>query len=139
MKQKAGDTVEVREKIREKLKLLPDKPGVYLMKNEDDEVIYVGKAKVLKNRVRSYFTGSHDGKTQLLVSNIADFEYIVTKTVVEALVLECNLIKEYKPHYNIMMRDDKSYPYIKITADEHPRLDYVRRVYKDKAKYFGPY
>jgi excinuclease ABC subunit C len=130
---------DVREKIRAKLKLLPDKPGVYLMKNERDEVIYVGKAKVLKNRVRSYFTGSHNGKTQLLVSNIADFEYIVTGTVVEALVLECNLIKEHKPIYNISLRDDKTYPYIKITGDEHPRLEIVRRIQKDKGKYFGPY
>lgn len=127
------------EQIREKLKLLPDKPGVYLMKNDEGEIIYVGKAKVLKNRVRSYFTGSHNAKTQLLVSHIVDFEYIVTDTVVEALVLECNLIKEYKPPYNIMLRDDKSYPYIKITGDEHPRLEIVRKVKKDKGKYFGPY
>jgi excinuclease ABC subunit C len=131
--------MDVREHIREKLKLLPDKPGVYLMKNEDGEIIYVGKAKVLKNRVRSYFTGSHDGKTQLLVSNIVDFEYIVTTSAVEALVLECNMIKEHKPQYNIMMRDDKSYPYIKITGDEHPMLEIVRKVQKDKGKYFGPY
>ncbi|MCX7571316.1 excinuclease ABC subunit UvrC [Tumebacillus sp. DT12] len=128
-----------KDQIREKLKLLPDKPGVYLMKNADGEIIYVGKAKVLKNRVRSYFTGSHDGKTQLLVANIADFEYIVTNSVVEALVLECNMIKEHKPHYNISLRDDKQYPYIKITGDEHPRLEIVRRIQKDKGKYFGPY
>ena len=131
--------MNTRDQIREKLKLLPDKPGVYLMKNEDGHVIYVGKAKVLKNRVRSYFNGSHNGKTQLLVSNIADFEYIVTNTVVEALVLEFNLIKEYMPQYNIALKDDKSYPYIKITADEHPRMEIVRRVKKDKGKYFGPY
>ncbi|WP_152559136.1 excinuclease ABC subunit UvrC [Tumebacillus flagellatus] len=129
----------MRERIREKLKLLPDKPGVYQMKNADGEIIYVGKAKVLKNRVRSYFTGSHDGKTQLMVSNIADFEYIVTNTVVEALVLECNMIKQYKPPFNIMLRDDKTYPYIKITNEEHPKLEIVRRVSKDKGKYFGPY
>lgn len=109
------------------------------MKDERGSVIYVGKAKVLKNRVRSYFTGSHDGKTQLLVSHIADFEYIVTDTVAEALVLECNLIKHYNPHYNIMLRDDKTYPYIKITKEEHPRLEIVRKVQKDKAAYFGPY
>ncbi|WP_370541779.1 excinuclease ABC subunit UvrC [Alicyclobacillus sp. SO9] len=125
--------------IQDKLALLPAKPGVYLMKNRLDEVIYVGKAKVLRNRVRSYFTGSHDRKTQLLVSNIADFEYIVTDTVVEALLLECNLIKQYNPQYNIMLRDDKAYPYIKITNEEHPRLDIVRKIKKDKAKYFGPY
>jgi len=129
----------VRDNVREKLKLLPDKPGVYLYKDDSGQVIYVGKAKVLKNRVRSYFTGAKDGKTQLLVSNIADFEYIVTNTVVEALVLECNLIKEHKPYYNISLRDDKTYPYIKITNEEHPRLEIVRRIAKDKAKYFGPY
>jgi excinuclease ABC subunit C len=125
--------------IRDKLALLPSLPGVYLMKDQAGRVIYVGKAKVLKNRVRSYFTGSHDGKTQLLVSQIHDFEYIVTDTVAEALVLECNLIKQYSPQYNIMLRDDKAYPYIKITNERHPRLEIVRRVKKDKAKYFGPY
>ncbi|GAX91097.1 excinuclease ABC subunit UvrC [Effusibacillus lacus] len=128
-----------RDQIKEKLALLPAKPGVYLMKDSRGEVIYVGKAKVLKNRVRSYFTGSHDGKTQLLVSNIADFEYIVTDTAIEALILENNLIKKYSPHYNIMLRDDKTYPYIKITNEEHPKLEIVRRVKKDGGKYFGPY
>jgi excinuclease ABC subunit C len=128
-----------REQIREKLKLLPDKPGVYLMKNEDGKVIYVGKAKVLKNRVRSYFNGAHTGKTQLLVQNIADFEYIVTNTEVEALVLEGTLIKKHRPVYNIIWKDDKAYPYIKITGDEHPRLEITRRVEKDKGRYFGPY
>lgn len=127
------------ETLRVKLALLPEKPGCYLMKDEQGHVIYVGKAKVLKNRVRSYFTGSHDGKTQRMVSLIADFEYIVTDTVAEALVLECNLIKHHTPHYNIMLRDDKTYPYIKITREEHPRLEIVRRVQKDKALYFGPY
>lgn len=125
--------------LRSKLALLPEKPGCYLMKDGTDAVIYVGKAKVLRNRVRSYFTGSHDGKTQLLVSQIVDFEYIVTDTVAEALVLECNLIKHHNPYYNIMLRDDKTYPYIKITREEHPRLEIVRRVVGDKAAYFGPY
>ncbi|MBX5437581.1 MAG: excinuclease ABC subunit UvrC [Alicyclobacillaceae bacterium] len=125
--------------IRSKLQLLPAKPGVYLMKDERGQVIYVGKAKVLRNRVRSYFTGSHDRKTQAMVANVRDFEYIVTDTVVEALLLECNLIKQYTPPYNIMLRDDKAYPYIKITHEQHPRLEIARRVQNDKAKYFGPY
>ncbi|MDQ0188237.1 excinuclease ABC subunit UvrC [Alicyclobacillus cycloheptanicus] len=129
----------MNDNLKEKLSLLPAKPGVYLMKDGHGQVIYVGKAQRLKNRVRSYFTGSHDRKTQALVANIADFEYIVTDTVVEALVLECNLIKQYTPQYNIMLRDDKAYPYIKITNEQHPRLDIVRRVQNDKAKYFGPY
>jgi len=129
----------VNSHIQAKLSLLPAQPGVYLMKDVRDVIIYVGKAKVLRNRVRSYFTGTHDRKTQLLVVNIADFEYIVTDTVVEALVLECNLIKQYSPQYNIMLRDDKTYPYLKITNEEHPRIELVRRVLKDKAKYFGPY
>lgn len=129
----------VREKIRAKLALLPDKPGCYLMKNRDGEIIYVGKAKILKNRVRSYFTGSHDAKTQRLVSEICDFEYLVTANNVEALILECNLIKKYRPRYNVLLRDDKSFPYIKITNDEHPRLEVTRKVKKDSGKYFGPY
>lgn len=127
------------ETIRDKLQLLPTKPGVYLMKDTRGAVIYVGKAKVLRNRVRSYFTGSHDRKTQLMVSNVHDFEYIVTDTVVEALVLECNLIKQYTPQFNIMLRDDKTYPYIKITGELHPKLEIVRRVKNDRGKYFGPY
>jgi excinuclease ABC subunit C len=125
--------------LKEKLSLLPDKPGCYLMKNEAGEIIYVGKAKVLKNRVRSYFTGSHDGKTQRLVQEIADFEYIVTSSPVEALLLECNLIKKHDPRYNVLLKDDKTYPYIKITNEEHPRLEITRKVVKDSAKYFGPY
>ncbi|WP_026174150.1 excinuclease ABC subunit UvrC [Effusibacillus pohliae] len=131
--------MSTRDKIKEKLALLPAKPGVYLMKDANGEILYVGKAKVLKNRVRSYFTGSHDGKTQLLVSQIADFEYIVTDTVVEALILENNLIKKHTPHYNILLKDDKTYPYIKITNEQHPQLEIVRRVKKDGGKYFGPY
>jgi len=127
------------EMLRKKLGLLPEKPGVYLMKNKQGKVIYVGKAKVLKNRVRSYFTGSHDQKTQKLVSEIADFEYILTSSEVEALLLECNLIKKYNPHYNIMLRDDKSYPYILITAEKHPRILVTRKVTKKMGKYYGPY
>lgn len=127
------------ETIRRKLALLPDKPGCYLMKNAEGTIIYVGKAKVLKNRVRSYFTGSHNVKTQRLVSEIADFEYIVTANNVEALILECNLIKQHHPRYNVLLKDDKSFPYIKITNEKHPRLEVTRKVYKDKGKYFGPY
>jgi len=127
------------ETIRKKLNLLPERPGVYLMKNAAGKIIYVGKAKILKNRVRSYFTGSHDQKTQKLISEIADFEYILTSSEVEALLLECNLIKKYRPQYNIMLRDDKTYPYILITAEEHPRIIVTRQVNKKKGKYFGPY
>src|SRR5690606_15916005 len=101
--------------------------------------IYVGKAKVLKNRVRSYFTGSHNAKTQKLVSEIVDFEFIITDSNVEALILECNLIKKHYPHYNVLLKDDKTFPYIKITNEKHPRLEITRRVTKDKGKYFGPY
>lgn len=119
--------------------LLPEKPGVYLMKDHKGEIIYVGKAKVLKNRVRSYFTGSHDGKTQRMVSEIDDFEYIITQSPVEALLLECNLIKKHQPRYNVLLKDDKTYPYIKLTKEAHPRLEVTRKLKKDGAKYFGPY
>ncbi|CAI6041514.1 excinuclease ABC subunit UvrC [Cohnella sp. JJ-181] len=125
--------------IRNKLALLPDQPGCYLMKNAEGVIIYVGKAKVLKNRVRSYFIGSHNAKTQRLVSEIRDFEYIVTGSNMEALILECNLIKEHMPRYNVLLKDDKSFPYIKITSEKHPKLEVVRRVLKDKGRYFGPY
>jgi excinuclease ABC subunit C len=125
--------------LKAKLAVLPDKPGCYLMKNENGEIIYVGKAKVLKNRVRSYFTGTNDLKTQRLVAEIRDFEYIVTTNNVEALILECNLIKKHNPHYNVLLKDDKTFPYIKITNERHPRLEVTRRVLQDKAKYFGPY
>ncbi|PRS51732.1 MULTISPECIES: excinuclease ABC subunit UvrC [unclassified Bacillus (in: firmicutes)] len=125
--------------IKEKLSVLPDQPGCYLMKDRQNTVIYVGKAKVLKNRVRSYFTGSHDAKTQRLVSEIEDFEYIVTSSNIEALILELNLIKKYDPKYNVMLKDDKTYPFIKITNERHPKLIVTRNVKKDKGKYFGPY
>ena len=125
--------------IKEKLVVLPDQPGCYLMKDEQGTIIYVGKAKVLKNRVRSYFTGSHDGKTLRLVNEIVDFEYIVTSSNIEALILELNLIKKHSPKYNVMLKDDKRYPFIKITAERHPRLIITRKVQKDKGKYFGPY
>ncbi|MBA2871670.1 excinuclease ABC subunit C [Anoxybacillus calidus] len=130
----------MHDHLKEKLAFLPEQPGCYLMKDKNGTVIYVGKAKVLKNRVRSYFTGTHDGKTLRLVNEIADFEYIVTSSNLEALILEMNLIKKYDPKYNVMLKDDKSYPFIKITAEEHPRLIITRKVNKkDKGKYFGPY
>jgi excinuclease ABC subunit C len=125
--------------IEEKLKVLPAEPGCYLMKDKHGTVIYVGKSKMLKNRVRSYFTGANDQKTQRLVQEIVDFEYIVTSSEMEALILEMNLIKKYDPKYNILLKDDKSYPYLKITNERHPRLIITRKVLKDKARYFGPY
>ncbi|MBS4208845.1 excinuclease ABC subunit UvrC [Bacillus sp. FJAT-50079] len=129
----------MNENIKHKLEVLPEQPGCYLMKDRHETIIYVGKAKVLKNRVRSYFTGSHDAKTQRLVSEIVDFEYIVTSSDIEALILEMNLIKKHDPKYNVMLKDDKSYPYIKLTNERHPRLIITRKVKKDKGKYFGPY
>ncbi|WP_257346464.1 excinuclease ABC subunit UvrC [Pseudalkalibacillus decolorationis] len=129
----------MEEKIKNKLALLPDQPGCYLMKDRNATIIYIGKAKILRNRVRSYFTGSHDGKTQRLVSEIKDFEYIVTSSDLEALVLEMNLIKKHDPRYNVMLKDDKSYPYIKVTNEKHPRLITTRKVKKGSGKYFGPY
>ncbi|MBE7039782.1 MAG: excinuclease ABC subunit UvrC [Ruminococcaceae bacterium] len=121
---------------------LPEEPGVYIMKNKDGKVIYVGKAKILKNRVRQYFqnTASHTSKVRAMVSNIHSFEYIITDSEIEALILECNLIKKYKPYYNILLKDDKNFPYIKVTlSEEYPRLEFTRRLVKDGAKYFGPY
>lgn len=126
--------------IADKLKLLPDLPGCYQMKDKSGKIIYVGKAKNLKNRVRSYFHGAHNSKTTKLVSEIADFDYIITKSELEAFVLEINMIKEYDPKYNIMLTDDKTYPYIAITNEEHPRLIVTRSKRKKKdARYFGPY
>ncbi|AIF43268.1 excinuclease ABC subunit UvrC [Virgibacillus sp. SK37] len=129
----------MNETIREKLAVLPAQPGCYLMKDKHSTVIYVGKSKLLKNRVRSYFTGANDRKTQRLVQEIEDFEYIVTNSEIEALILEMNLIKKYDPKYNVMLKDDKSYPYLKITSERHPRLLITRKIKKDKGKYFGPY
>lgn len=128
--------------IEEKLALLPDSPGVYIMKNAQGKIIYVGKAVVLKNRVRQYFqnTKNHSPKVRVMVSHIADFETIMTSTEVEALILECNLIKKHRPRYNISLKDDKTYPYVKVTlADEFPRVMLTRRILKDGARYFGPY
>ena len=125
--------------IQSKLELLPTSPGCYIHKDKNGAIIYVGKAKNLRNRVRSYFRGSHDTKTEALVSEIEDFEFIVTESNIEALLLEINLIKENKPKYNIMLKDDKSYPFIKITNETYPRLIITRQVKKDGGLYFGPY
>lgn len=128
--------------IREELKRLPEKPGVYLMKDENDHIIYVGKAVILKNRVRQYFQNSvnHTPKIKKMVSLIRSFEYIMTDSELEALILECNLIKKHRPKYNTMLKDDKMYPYIKVTTGEmYPRVLFTRLMLKDKAKYFGPY
>ena len=125
--------------IKSKLELLPTSPGCYIHKDKNGTIIYVGKAKNLRNRVRSYFRGSHDTKTEALVSEIVDFEFIVTESNIEALLLEINLIKENRPKYNIMLKDDKSYPFIKITNERYPRLIITRQVKKDGGLYFGPY
>ena len=125
--------------IQSKLELLPTSPGCYIHKDKNGTIIYVGKAKNLRNRVRSYFRGSHDTKTEALVSEIVDFEFIVTESNIEALLLEINLIKENQPKYNIMLKDDKSYPFIKITNETYPRLIITRQVRKDGGLYFGPY
>lgn len=128
--------------IKKALQQLPDSPGVYLMKDEKGQIIYVGKAKVLKNRVKQYFqkSGNHTRKILQMIFHIASFEYIVTDTELEALILECNLIKKHSPRYNTMLKDDKTYPYIKVTVNEdYPKILLVREVYKDGAKYYGPY
>ena len=126
--------------IEEELKKLPQKPGVYLMKNEKEEIIYVGKAVNLKNRVRQYFQSSKNQlpKVQAMVQHIKEFEYIITDSELEALLLECNLIKKHRPFYNVLLKDDKAYPYIKITNEAFPRILMTRKMQKDKAKYFGP-
>lgn len=133
---------EFSENINNALAVLPDKPGVYLMHDAEGKVIYVGKAVVLKNRVRSYFRNlaSHTPKVKAMVAKIADIETIVTSSEVEALILECNLIKKYRPRYNIMLKDDKTYPYLKLTVNEdYPRLYVTRKQSRDGAKYYGPY
>jgi excinuclease ABC subunit C len=124
--------------LKEKIALLPIEPGCYLMKNDKSEVIYVGKAKNLKNRVKSYFTGAHNEKTTRLVSEIRDFSYVLTNSERESLILENNLIKQYLPRYNIRLMDDKTYPYIEITEEEHPRIQVVRQK-EMKGRLFGPY
>ena len=129
-----------REELEAKLSALPNDPGCYQMKDKNGTIIYVGKAKNLKNRVRQYFVGSHDNKTTKMVSNIADFDYVVTKTEKEALVLEINLIKQYTPRFNIQFMDDSTYPYIKLSSDDFPTLKTVRERKRDRSShYFGPY
>ena len=134
-------TEEVRKHIHEKLKLVPKLPGSYQMKNKDGIIIYVGKAKSLFNRVKSYFNGTHTGKTAMLVNDIVDFEYIVTSSELESLILEITLIKKYNPKYNILLKDDKSYPYIELTSEKYPRLRIVRNINRKKNKnhLYGPY
>lgn len=125
----------------DKLKILPDAPGVYLMKDARGKIIYVGKARVLKNRVRQYFQANknHSAKVKAMIAKIADFETIITASEVEALILECNLIKKYRPRYNISLKDDKSYPYLRVTAEDFPRIILTRRIVHDGSRYFGPY
>lgn len=130
---------EIRSNIEKKLALLPDLPGCYLMRDKNDKIIYVGKAKNLKNRVRSYFRGAHDTKTTKLVSDIHHFETIVTNSNKEALILEINLIQEYRPQYNIKLKDGTMYPYLKITNERDPQLIITNQVLKDGGYYFGPF
>ena len=129
------------DKTEEKLKTLPDNPGVYLMKNSNGKIIYVGKAVVLKNRVRQYFRKTEKtARIEKMVSLIHDFEYIITDTEDEALILECNLIKKYKPKFNVLLKDDKTYPYIKVgEKNGRPLIQLTRNLVKDGSKYYGPY
>ena len=131
---------KVLEHIKAKLSLVPLKPGCYQMYNKDGVIIYVGKAKLLANRLKSYFTGSHDAKTTQMVSEVVDFEYIITRSETEAFLLEHNFIKEYRPFYNILLMDDKTYPYIKITIkDKYPSVYITRNKIEDGSKYIGPF
>ena len=126
--------------IEDKLKLLPEKPGCYIMLDARGDVIYVGKAKVLKNRVRQYFQGgAKNEKTMKLVSNIADFSYVITNTEIDALSLENNLIKKYKPRYNVLLKDDKTYPSICISNEYFPRIFKTRNIIRNGSTYYGPY
>ena len=129
------------EKLEEKIRMLPDSPGCYLMKDAEGTIIYVGKAVNLKNRVRSYFRDTaHTPKVAAMISHIDDFEILLCETNLEALILECNLIKLHRPYYNILLKDDKHYPYLKVNMkDPFPRLELTRKQEKDGARYFGPY
>ena len=131
----------IMDVLQEKIKTLTDAPGVYLMKDVRGKIIYVGKARVLKNRVRQYFQSNknHGAKVKAMVAKIVDFETIVTASEVEALILECNLIKKHRPRYNISLKDDKSYPYLRVTAEDFPRIILTRRSVHDGSRYFGPY
>ncbi len=131
---------DVQEYLKKKLELLPAKPGCYLMKNSEGKIIYVGKAKLLKNRVRSYFSNSQkDAKTTELVERIRDFDYFIVNTEMEALILENNLIKEHLPHFNILLKDDKQYPFIAVTNDAFPQIFVTRQTPKNGNRYFGPF
>ena len=133
-------TKEKRKELLQKANELPLTPGVYIMKNREGRIIYVGKSRKLKNRVSQYFQNSHKGfKTEKMVSNVADFEYFLCDTEIEALTLENTLIKQHTPKYNIRLKDAKSYPYIKVTAEPYPRLQFTRSRQRDKGRYFGPY
>lgn len=127
--------------IKEELKKVPERPGVYLMHDADDKIIYVGKAVILRNRLRSYFNNSpHNERITQMINRIQRFEYIVTDSEYEALLLECNLIKKHRPKYNVLLKDDKNYPYIKVTVNEKfPRVFLAHKVIKDGSRYFGPY
>lgn len=133
--------VEIPEKLQQKLDTLPSAPGVYIMRNAKNKVIYVGKAVKLSSRVRSYYHASaqEDSKTRRLVAMVADIEWILTETEVEALILEANLIKKHRPRYNVRLKDDKRYPYLKITNDAYPKILITRRMERDGGRYFGPY
>ncbi len=131
---------KIPESLEQKIAFLPEEPGVYLWKNKEGEVIYVGKAQVLKHRIRSYLTGSHDIKTAALVKHIADLDFIITNSNHEAFLLEATLIKLHKPKYNINLKDDKRYPFVRITLNEpFPRAFVTRDLIKDGSRYFGPY
>ena len=132
---------QLSDKLRGKLRTLPTSTGVYLFEDASGKVIYIGKAKNLRNRVRTYFHagGRHDDKTSILVSKVRDFALIVTDNEIESLILEANLVREHKPRYNILLKDDKHFPYLKITDEPFPRVLVVRRLERDGARYFGPY
>ena len=125
--------------LKQKITLLSEKPGCYLMKDEKGKIIYIGKAKNLKKRVSQYFVKAHDGKTAMMVSKVRDFDTIITKSEKEALLLEANLVKKHSPRYNVLLKDDKRYPYVKLTTNGYPTLEIARTTKDKNAKYFGPF